>query len=567
MLSSLNIKNYAIIDHLSIAFNKGLNVLTGETGAGKSIIIGALSFALGYRSSMDVIRSGEDKVFVQAMFDTDARDAELAALLESGGVTYGDGTLIISRELTASGRNICKINDTLVSVATLREVTARLIDIHGQHEHQKLMDPETHLSFLDAYGAAEIQPYKTVVSDAFAVMKKAESEYAELKRSYDEDVKMKALYQQRRDEIDAMKLKEGEDDALEARIAFLSNIEKIYENTDEAYRILFGHEENISYKLKQTAAKLENLSKYEEKFKPAAEAINDAALTVEDVMLQLRDYQALLEYDTGELDELQLRAKKIADLKTKYGYTIPDILAVARDCADKIDQLDHFDTRITEAQEQYESARSSYMEKADALSRVRRQQAAALSQRLTNAVGELSIKNAVIEIHFADDNGRTYREDGYDKVQFLISTNTGEALKPLSKIASGGEISRIMLAIKSILADTDRTGTLIFDEIDTGISGYTAQVVSEKMYALGASHQIICITHLTQLASMADYHYLISKESDGVKTYTLFKELNAAERVRTLAQMLSGVEVTQTSMDHAEEMIMLAKEFKSKLNK
>jgi DNA repair protein RecN (Recombination protein N) len=562
MLLSLNIKNYAIIEHLSIEFNSGLNVLTGETGAGKSIIIGALSFALGYRSSTDIIRTGEDKVFVQVLFGIDAQHKATADLLERSGIACEDGMLIIGRELTSGGRNVCKINDTLVNVAVLREITAGLIDIHGQHEHQKLLDAETHLSFLDAYGAADIQPPKSAVAEAFAIMRECEAEYEQLKHKYDEDIKMKMLYRQRMDEITAMDLKVGEDDELEARILFLSNIEKIYENTDEAYQLLSGHEENIGYKLKKTAAKLDTLSKYEAKFKQAAEAVNDAALTVEDVMLQLRDYQAGLEFDTSELDGLQLRAKKISDLKAKYGYTIQDILDVAADCSGKLEGLDNFDLLLAQAKEKYENARAAYLEKAGELSRVRRTAASALAERLTHAIEELSIKNAVLDISFSNENHPAYREDGYDKVQFLISTNTGEALKPLSKIASGGEISRVMLAIKSILADTDRTGTLIFDEIDTGISGYTAQVVSEKMYALSASHQIICITHLTQLASMADYHYLISKESDGAKTYTLFKELNAAERVRALAQMLSGVEVTQTSMDHAEEMINLAKEFK-----
>lgn len=567
MLLSLNIKNYAIIDHLSIEFNKGLNVLTGETGAGKSIIIGALSFALGYRSSMDIIRTGEDKVFVQVLFDIDINDTQLGDLLKNSGLTCDDATLIVSRELTSSGRNICKINDTLVSVSALREITAGLIDIHGQHEHQKLLDSETHLAFLDAYGSFEIQPCKSAAAEAFSLMKAAETEYLLLKRKYDEDIKQKAIYQQRMEEICAMNMKPGEDDELEARVSFLSNIEKIYDNTEEAFQILFGQDENIGYKLKQAAAKLAVLAKYEEKFRQAADVVNDAALSVEDVTLQLRDYQAGLDFSTGELDTLQLRLKKISDIKAKYGYTIEEVLAVADDYGRKLNQLDNFDALLQETKTKYDDTLKIYLEKAHVLSSVRRKAARKLSDLLVKSLEELSIKNADFEINFSDEKNLPYREDGLDKVQFMISTNTGEALKPLSKIASGGEISRIMLAIKSILADTDRTGALIFDEIDTGISGYTAQVVSEKMYGLSHSHQIICITHMPQLASMADYHYLISKESDGEKTFALFKELNAAERVRVLAQMLSGVEITQTSMDHAEEMIALAKEFKAKQSK
>ncbi len=563
MIVSLSIKNYAIIDSLNIDFNKGLNVLTGETGAGKSIIIGALSFALGYRSSTDIIRSGEEKVSVKILFDINIEDSKLMDVFNKNDIDITDSSLLISRELTIGGRNVCRVNDTLVSVSALKSITSHLIDIHGQHEHQKLFDPESHIQFLDAYASDEINIIKTQTSKSFYEMKQAEHNYNDLVIKREAELAKKNSYKEKFDEIMKLDLRPHEDEELEERISFLSNIEKIYESADKAYKIILGENEDIGYKLKKIADELCFLSEFNKDFIPAAKAIEDAAISVDDAALQLRDFIPTLEYDPYEIDELQLRLKKISDIKLKYGYTIEQVLEAANESREKLALLENYDDALIEAQKLYNAKKDTYISYADKLSAARKKNAKDLSEKLVKCIRDLAIKNAKLEIVFTNDN--TYREDGYDKVQIMISTNAGEELKPLYKIASGGEISRVMLAIKSILADADKTDTLIFDEIDTGISGQTAQTVAEKMYNLSQTHQIICITHLTQLAAMADYHYLITKKTEAGKTYTYFNELTSADRVRALAQMLSGSALTQNALNHADEMLNTAKTYKANL--
>lgn len=563
MLLSLSVRNYAIIDRISIDFSNGLNVLTGETGAGKSIIVGAFSLALGYRSDTDSIRMGEDKLNVQALFSLDKINENLKIVLDENAISYEDNSLLLSREVNRSGKNICKVNDTLVNVGLLKVIGSYLVDIHGQHEHQKLLNSQTHLELLDSYKKQEIAFNKREVELAYFALKKANEEYKNIFKLSKEEKEKKEDYEKKLKEIDDVKLEVGLDEELEKRSNILSNSQKIYEQIDLAYSSLYEGSSNVLETLLLAENALSTACRYDEKISKDESLIKEAKISIEEAIYSLREYKMSLEFEPEELDEIQGKLYRINNLKRKFGETVSDILNVKEDLSNKLSLINNMDFEIEKAKEKFLKAKEDYLNKAFKLREIRKEVAKDFEQQITNKLNLLSMPNVSFKVDFEKlEENEKFTVNGIDKVSFLISTNKGQDLKPLSKIASGGEISRIMLAFKTILANVDDTSTLIFDEIDTGISGRTAQIVSEQLYLLSKNHQVICITHLPQIASMANKHYLIKKEDKVNLTTTSFSALNEEEKEVELARMLGGVEITDLTLSHAKEMLNLAKNFK-----
>lgn len=566
MLLSLNIKNYAIIDSVSITFGDGLNVLTGETGAGKSILIGALSLALGYRANTDNIRSGENKASVQALFCVDKPSAFLGSLLENAGIEQEDGNLLITREIYQNGKNVCKINNTLVNVATLKQIGLILVDIHGQHEHQKLLNSNTHLSMLDAYGSKELNSHLAETKEAFINMRNALKEYKELNQRAQTQNEDAAFYASAIDELETAHLHIGEDKEISEKLNVLQNSEKIYELTNGAYSSLYSSEKNILNMLRQTVSELEKASAIDPKIKNIYDSISEAAIVIEDSVSELRDYKESIEFDPEKIDRLNERLNLIERLKRKYNDDISEISKLQELYKEKLSDISNIDAELSEAKSQFASSKKIYLENANKLSEKRKEVAGELSKKLCENLKDLAMGSTKFEVKFKTSEERHLTALGVDDVEFMISTNEGQELKPLAKIASGGEISRIMLALKSILADADETESLIFDEIDTGISGRTAQKVAQKMYSLSLKHQILCISHLPQIACLADTHFLIGKHSENGMTFTMIKNIDGKERESELARMLGGVEVNSTAHEHAAEMLRQANEYKANIS-
>ena len=565
MLLSLSVSNYAIIDNVSINFGEGMNVLTGETGAGKSILVGALSMALGYRSSSEMVRTGETKATVKALFTLEETDRRILNILADQGIETEDGSLLIQREIFANGRNVCKINGSLVNVSALRQIGLLLVDIHGQHEHQKILDPETHLSLLDEYGRDELRPLIDRVREDYTDMKSKNQRWRKLLEQAKEGTDAQSEFEKRLKDIEEADLKPGEDEELSARLTVMKNSEKIFALVDEAYRSVYGEAAPVLGSLNTASVSLENAARLDPSLQALSKTVTDAYVSLDDAAVTLRDYRDRIEYSPEKADEISSRLSRIERLKRRYGETIEDILKYRDEMKECLSIINNMDAELARAKEEYDSSREAYMASARTLSAARHTVAEDLSKRLVEVLSELNMGSVRFSVAFRDFDGRTLSSAGIDRVEFLISTNAGEEVKPLSKVASGGEVSRIMLALKSIFADADFTDTLIFDEIDTGISGRTAQVVAEKMCELSGNHQLICISHLPQIASMASTHIVIEKTVEGGRTRTMVDTVEGEERVREIARMISGVEVTDVTLSSAREMITQAEEYRQLL--
>ncbi len=565
MLLSLNIKNFAIIDSINIDFTNGMNVLTGETGAGKSIAIGALSLALGYRANTDAIRTGEVKTSVQALFCVESMTDMLRELLETYSIDIDDNNLLLSRDLYVNGKNVCKINNTLVNVTALKQIGLLLVDIHGQHEHQKILSPETHIKLLDSFGGKKLEECKNEVKKRYTQMIDAKHKLDELKEEYHKQKEKKEEYTIQINEIQEVSLSPGEDELLEKRANLLQNSEKIYDDIEQSYNYLYNEDKSVVYMIKQILSCLQSAKDIDESLSELYNSIDEASINLDDAVLTLRDYRDSIEFDPEELENIHTRLHKINKLKQKYGSDIDEILNEEKRIIASLDMIENIDEKLKSTQAEYESYKDSFIKVAVVLSELRHKTAKMLSEQLKENLSLLAMPNTRFDVLFKPTSEEKYSSDGIDNIEFMISTNEGEALKPLSKIVSGGEVSRIMLSIKSVLADADSTETLIFDEIDTGISGRTAQSVAEQMYSLGKAHQIIAITHLPQIACMADSHYTVGKYAKEGKTYTTFTELDDNKRTQELARMLGGVTISDYALNHAADMIKQAEHYKNNI--
>lgn len=564
MLQSLYLENIALIEKLGIELFPGFNVLTGETGAGKSIIIDAVNFVLGERTSRDLIRNGAARAKVEAVFNLNEGDAAFAAL-DALGIECDGNELILSRELSAAGRNACRVNGTLVPVASLKSVSDTLVDIHGQHEHQALLDAENHISYLDAYCHAEslpiIEKIDAIVSRRNELMLKRNSGFAsEREREREMDMLRYQI-----EEIASANLEVGEEERLSAEKTVLLNAERIRTALETAHMALSGAEEGSALSAIDTARRsMRDIAALNKDYEALGDKIEELYYAAEDISFVLRDTSENVESDMQRLEEIEQRLKLISDLKRKYGRTVEDVIDFGKDAGTKLNELENAEALAAELDAKLDKLKAEYNVAADELSKVRRAAGERLKRDVLNELKDLGMAKAMFDVALSDASGGEPRKGGRETAEFMLSANPGEPLKPLEKVASGGELSRIMLCFKSIFADNDRVPTLIFDEIDTGISGRTAAVVGEKMLGIAKKHQVICVTHLAQIAALADAHLMVRKYDDGKNTFVETRQLNEEEKVQRIAQMMDGESDSPSALTHARELIARADKIKEK---
>ena len=557
MLTRLQVTNIALIDKSDIVFDAGFSVLTGETGAGKSLLIESVSFVLGERASRESIRTGADKASVEASFLL-SKDSPVCAYLSQQQLDNGD-ELVLYRELSQSGRNVCRVNGTLVSTAELKTIGDLLVDLHGQHAHQSLLNPETHLELIDAYAKSDSDGLKTRMEEARQAALKAERDLKILKDGLRERERRIDAIRYQLQEIDAVAPVDGEEEQLEADRLRMRNAETIVDGLNAAYDALFADGGALST-LTDARDALNRIGAYDEAYRTLSERTDDAYYSIEDVAYELRDSRDAFRFDPALLEQTESRLAALQSLKRKYGATVAEILAYRDKIENEYQVLNDGENRIDALEAAYRDAVDRFGHLAQELSERRKKAAKELMCETIAELNEMGMPHAVMETEFLPIPKEQLSETGIDTAAFLLSANRGEPVKPLVKVASGGEMSRIMLAMKAALSDADRIETLIFDEIDTGISGMVANAVAKKMRALGRKHQVLCVTHLPQIAAFADAQYVAYKYSDAEKTHSITRRLTEAERPKEIARIMGSGEDDAAAMEHAKRLIESAKE-------
>ena len=563
MLQSLRIKNYALVDQLEVDFQPGLNIISGATGAGKSIIVGAVNLILGERASSEAVRTGFDKASIEAVFRLQD-DPALKDLLARLGMVLQDDVFIIRREISSRGQNKCFLNDRLITLATLKSIGDRLADLHGQHEHQSLLNVERHIEYLDDY--ASLGEIKARVSQTFHLLKKKRRDLEELRSSKSRDEERRKLYQFQIQEIEKSNLSQDEEGKLGEQRKVLENAEALLEATSSLYHQLYETEGSILDKLTSMSRELKKSHQIDSRLKEPAQTLESCVIGLQDAARFLEDYRTHLEFDPEKLEMIRERLNLLNTLKRKYDKSIEEILAYKDQMQGELERIESKDELISDLEKEIVELSEVLGDECWVLSGKRKAKASQLSTKIQKALADLGMPKTKFEIKIsrrADENGllridgKRYFVDerGMDQVEFFVSPNPGEDLKPLAKIASGGEISRIMLALKSILAKVDRLETVIFDEIDLGIGGEVASAVGGSLKDLGSSHQVIVITHLQQIASQADHHFNVFKESAKGRTVTKIRILDRDERVKEIARMISGEKVSPVTLRQAKEML------------
>ncbi len=560
MLNELHIENIAVIEKADISFAPGLNVLTGETGAGKSIIIDSIGAVLGERVSRDLVRRGAEKGTVTAVFDADCA----AAWLEENEID-SDGELIIQRRITLDGKSSCRICGTPVTAAQLKELAAMLVDIHGQNDGRQLMDERRHMAYLDSFGHLDgaLAAYRAEY-DRFSAIKK---EMATLSMDEIEKARLSDSLKYQIEELERANIKPGEKDTLSARRDLLRNSEKLTEALDEAFSALYGGDDNAVSMSQNAAYYAAKAANYAPELEQAANAVNDAAFALADAAETLRDFKDSLDFSPEEYDNIETRLSLLNKLERKYGRTDEELCVYLDECRRKLDDIEYADDRLVKLEKELSAQKAQCVKAAAALSAQRREKAAELERRIVTELRELNMPSVRFAVEFVPvDNEQGFDASGADKIRFIMSANAGEELGRISKIASGGELSRIMLAMKNVFAENDPVGTMVFDEIDTGVSGIAAQRVAEKLFAVSKGRQVMCVTHLPQIAAMADSHYLIAKHEEGGRTYTEVNGLTREGRRRELARLHGGDFITETTLASAEEQLAAAEAFKKRFS-
>lgn len=557
MLQELTIDNLAIIKHLSLEFANQMTVLTGETGAGKSIIIDAVGLLAGGRGSQEFIRRGEEKLRLQGQFALTA-DPGLAALLDSLGIEYEDGTLIIMREIHRNGRNTIRVNGQLINTTMLRQIGAYLVDIQGQNEHQLLLQPEKHLGMLDQYASKQVQPLLTKHQQLY-------HDYSQLKAAVTKKQANEQQWAQRLDmlhyqvdEIGSAQLKADEEEQLTSERDRLEHFQQINNALQQAVATFNDGEAPVLDQVATVMEAINGIAEFDDDYDSLSKSLNDAYYALQDVANQAGQQLDLLEFDDQRLAEIDQRLTVIGDLEHKYGDSVAKVLDYYAKIKKELDTMEaaadsnnDLEARLATAQEQLQTV-------GEELSRVRQQAAHQLAAQVHQQLAELYMAKADFEVHFAKQVSGTFTPTGIDEVEFYIRTNPGESMGPLAKIASGGELSRVMLALKTIFAANEGVTSIIFDEVDTGVSGRVAQAIADKIRLIAANSQVLCITHLPQVAAVAQHHFLIKKAVHDERTTTTVTSLAAAQRVNELARMLSGEKVTKLTKEHAQELLQMA---------
>ncbi|MBO5369134.1 MAG: DNA repair protein RecN [Clostridia bacterium] len=550
MLKHLSIKNVAVIEKADIDFERGFSVLTGETGAGKSIIIDAINMLKGERASKSLIRAGEQKARVDGEFETDEHSAaKIADILG----TEPETLIVISREMNQEGKNTIRVNGMPVNLTMLKLIGEYLVNIHGQHDNTSLLSVKSHIGFLDKFGKTEIaeaiESYKEINTEYHRIQSELENE------SDDEQEKLrkKDILSFQIDELAEANLYVGEDEELEERKIFLDNASKISENTDMAYSMLYGGDDGTCHDLLWNAIKkLEEISDFNSEINSICSGLSEAGYLIEEKVRELKSFCDYTSFDKGEADEIEERLELIYTLKRKYGSTIAEILSFYDNAQIELEKIETSDERIKELNTKLKKLETKRTDSAKKLSEIRKKYATELSARVKKQLADLNMAKVDFEVEVKPSQ---YCENGADEVEFLICTNLGESKKPLAKIASGGELSRIMLAIKNVLAGYDNDKTVIFDEIDTGVSGSAAQKIGEKLFSMSIRSQVLCITHLPQIAALADNHYLIRKDVSDGRTYTDVSTLDTEGRKNEIARTLGGAEVSVIAKENARQLL------------
>lgn len=552
MLLNLQVKNLALIEKAEVSFSEGLNILTGETGAGKSIIIGSVNMALGGKTSRDMIRQGADYAYVELVFSVD--DPVKRKRLEELDLDLPeDGTIIISKKIMPT-RSLSKINDETVTTGRLKEITSLLIDIHGQHEHQSLLYKSKHLQILDTYARSQTQPLKEKISVNYHQYQEVLKALEEMNQDQESRLREADFLRYEIEELENAGLKEGEEEELTSSYRRLSHAQKIMEYLSSAYQAIDG--EQIGRALHDVTQAAE----YDEAVAGIRDQLFDAESILSDVVRDISGYMDQFSFDEEAFVQMEKRLDLIHNLQAKYGSTVREIMEKLEEKRKRLDDLEHFDLIKAQKEKEREKTEEKLEQLCTELSKVRQSAAKILTEKIRQGLEDLNFIDVAFEMEFR--RLEQYTASGFDEAEFMISTNPGMPVRPLGMVASGGELSRIMLAIKAVLADTDDIPTLIFDEIDTGISGRTAQKVSEKLSYIARNHQVICITHLPQIAAMADTHFEIAKSAAAGSTTTTIHPLCGDEMVKELARLLGGAKITDAVYDNAREMKVLADQSK-----
>lgn len=560
MLTNLHVKNLALIEEENIDFEEGLNILSGETGAGKSIILGSINAALGAKTSPDFIRTGAEYGLAELMFSIDDRST-LEKIKELGVIDIDKGELLISRKITQT-RSQIKVNGQNFTSSQTQKLARYLIDMHGQHDNQVLMDDSSHINVIDEYYATDISALKEKMKSDYKYYIDCRNALKEMDKNNDQRQREISFLEYEVNEITEAKLRIGEDEELEAEFKRLNNHQRIMNELANADILLNSGEENISDMIGMALRSLISASEYDEALKNSCDTLQDIESLIMDVSHDISSYIDSSDYDDSALNDIQNRLDTINELKNKYGGTIENILLSLDNKKKELDKYYNYDEILSKRKEEYEKAYNIALKTAKNLSIIRKEAADKLTGEFIDSLKKLNFLDVRFRIDF--EQNENISQNGYDSVRFMISTNPGQDLRPLSKVASGGELSRIMLAIKTVMAGDDDK-TLIFDEIDAGISGKTAQMVSNQLSRLAKSHQIICITHLPQIASMADVHFTIKKSVHDNKTFSQISKVTGDDSIYEMARMLSGSEVTDSVLANARELKKASDKFKSTL--
>lgn len=553
MIHQLFIRDFAVIDELDLEFGPGLNLLTGETGSGKSVIVDSIGIALGERADTESVRSGCERGIVEAVLDV-ADSPDALRILEDAGLLPDDGRIVVSREVSRNGKSQCRINGRPATVTLLKEITDHLVDTHGQHEHQFLLKPDRHVEVLDSWCGEEVLSLRNYVADDYAELRRLKTELQQLQHDERERARTIDLYQFQAQEIADAKLIPGEEDELLADRNRLANAEKLHDAASSVFEMLGDRaRENCTLDtLSRAVSMLEGIADVDTQLQPTIEALQSSLYQIEDAVRDLRAYRDAIEFNPGRLEAVNERLDLIRSLKRKYGETIDEIVEYGSDLGRRLEALIHSEERTAELDAEIARVEAAVTAKAEKLSALRQVGAAALSMAIEHELSSLNMPNAVFQVSIEP---RSLDAKGIDKIEFLISANPGEPPKPLARIASGGEMSRIMLAIKSVMAAVDSMPTLVFDEIDVGVGGRTAEVIGMKLDSLARKAQVLCITHLPQIACRAGEHFSIEKELSDGRTVVRIRRLSPDERVTELARMLGGANPSETAVQHAREML------------
>jgi DNA repair protein RecN (Recombination protein N) len=562
LLANLSIRNFAIIEHLEVSFSKGMTVLTGETGAGKSIIIDAVSLLAGGRGSQSFIRSGSNKLMIQGLFLLPSHSITYD-ILNQLGIDYADNELVIQREIYQSGRNVCRVNGMLVNTTMLKQIGESIIDIHGQHEHQKLMQPNQHVTLLDEFGSQSLKQTLNQYLEQYQKYQSVKNRLQEKRNNQNQWSQRLDMLKYQVKEIFEAHLKDGEEEALTKERDYLLNYQKIVDSLSTSYELLQGNDTFAPLDMIGKAkSNIEDIAGMSSEFQDISSNIQNAYYLLQDAAANISDQIDLQEFDQSHLDEIESRLNLIYGLKHKYGDSIAKILNYYDNISHELAEMQEDSGNENYLEHKYSHISHELQKTAKQLSKQRHEVAHELENQVKQQLSDLYMDKARFEVHFVPLDDRQFHAMGNEKIEFYIQTNPGESMMPLEKIASGGELSRIMLALKTIFAKLQSVPTLIFDEVDTGVSGRVAQAIAEKISRISQQLQVLCITHLPQVAAISDQHYFIDKKVTNDRTHTVISKLNKKQRVEELARMLSGSMITDLTLRHAKELINLASENK-----